>query len=91
MCEVELIALKQGKLSDTTLLMSKGSPQRLQLKVIHALLSSLNYGLALMLMLVAMTYNPSLFVALMVGYFLGDFLFHHERDAAGDGSSTNCH
>lgn len=44
-------------------------------RLIHAVLSGLNYGLALLLMLVAMTYNPSLFLALVVGYALGDFVF----------------
>ena len=37
------------------------------LRVLHALFSSLNYGLSLLLMLVAMTYNPGLFLALVVG------------------------
>ncbi|RYY86039.1 copper transporter family protein [archaeon] len=32
--------------------------------------------MALMLMLVAMTYNPSLFLALVVGYFVGSYLFY---------------
>jgi hypothetical protein len=27
-------------------------------------------------MLVAMTYNPTLFLALPIGYFVGDFLFY---------------
>ena len=43
--------------------------------ILHAAVASLNYALALILMLVAMTYNPSLFMALVVGYFLGDLLF----------------
>lgn len=42
----------------------------------HALIVSFNYGLSLMLMLVAMTYNPSLFVALVFGWGLGDFFFY---------------
>ncbi len=45
------------------------------LRLLHSLVSALSYGLALMLMLVAMTYNPSLFLSLVVGYGLGDFLF----------------
>lgn len=44
-------------------------------RLLHAVLSGLNYGLALLLMLVAMTFNPSLFLALMVGYSIGDFVF----------------
>lgn len=43
--------------------------------LLHAFLGSVNYALALILMLVAMTYNPSLFMALVVGYFLGDIFF----------------
>ena len=43
-------------------------------KAIHGLLGGLKYGLSLMLMLVAMSYNPSLFLALMIGYFAGDFM-----------------
>ena len=45
------------------------------LRALHALASGFNYGVALLLMLVAMTYNPSLFLALMFGYALGDFIF----------------
>ena len=49
--------------------------QYMMLRVLHAVLSGLNYGVALLLMLVAMTFNPSLFVALMFGYAVGDFVF----------------
>lgn len=45
------------------------------LRILHALLSGLNYGVALLLMLIAMTYNPGLFLALIFGYAVGDFLF----------------
>ena len=46
------------------------------------LLSAIKYALALMLMLVAMTMNPSLFLALFLGYMLGvvilcDFRFNY--------------
>ena len=40
-----------------------------------------------MLMLVAMTYNSLLFVALMVGYFIGDLMFN-ELDSGP--SKKNC-
>ena len=60
-----------------------------QLRLLHAFLSAVNYGLALMLMLVAMTYNPSLFVALVVGYGLGDYMFHI-RIPSGS-VENNCH
>ena len=43
-------------------------------KFIHGLLSGTRYGLSLLLMLVAMTFNPSLFLALFVGYIIGDYL-----------------
>lgn len=46
------------------------------LRVVHAFMSALIYGLALLLMLVAMTYNIGLFLSLVVGYFLGDLLFY---------------
>ncbi len=31
-----------------------------------------------MLMLIAMTFNPGIFLALVVGYFFGDFIFYHK-------------
>jgi hypothetical protein len=49
--------------------------QILILRATHAGLSGLSYLWSLLLMLVAMTYNPGLFVALVLGYALGDFLF----------------
>ena len=49
--------------------------QYMMLRILHAVLSGVNYGVALLLMLVAMTFNPSLFVALMFGYAVGDFVF----------------
>jgi hypothetical protein len=46
-------------------------------------------------MLVAMTYNSGLFIALVLGYGIGDFLYFSRRehsllDNNGD-SDTNCH
>ena len=43
-------------------------------KLLHALLSGIRYGLSLMQMLVAMTFNPSLFVALIVGRVIGEYM-----------------
>ena len=43
-------------------------------KLCMGLLSGMRYAMTLFLMLIAMTYNPSLFVALVFGYFLGDFV-----------------
>ena len=63
------------------------------LRLLHALLTAINYGLSLLLMLVAMTYNPGLFLALVVGYFFGDLVTSSElinrsiRSTADDG----CH
>jgi len=63
------------------------------LRLIHAFFTAINYGLSLLLMLVAMTYNPGLFLALVVGYFFGDLLTSSElinrsiRSTADDG----CH
>ena len=60
----------------------------LWLRVLHAVLSGLNYGLALLLMLIAMTFNPSLFLALMVGYSIGDFVFYSKMRKH---SLADCH
>jgi hypothetical protein len=58
------------------------------LRLLHAVLSGLNYGLALLLMLVAMTFNPSLFLALMTGYSIGDFVFYSKMRKH---SLADCH
>lgn len=73
--------------------------QILILRATHAALSGLSYLWSLLLMLVAMTYNPGLFVALVLGYALGDFLFFGRtvglageagvgRHSSGSGGST---
>lgn len=49
--------------------------QMLTLRVIHFALVASSYALSLLLMLVAMTYNSWLFMALILGYALGDFMF----------------
>ena len=50
-------------------------PSRWKLtKLCMGLLSGMRYAMTLFLMLTAMTYNPLLFVALVVGFFLGDFV-----------------
>jgi hypothetical protein len=46
-----------------------------QLLVARSLLNAVIYAWALFLMLVSMTYNSSLFCALIVGYFFGDLIF----------------
>lgn len=57
-------------------------------RVLHSTLSGLNYGLALLLMLIAMTYNPSLFMALIIGYAFGDFIFFSQMRPS---SFSECH
>ena len=50
-------------------------------KLVHALLSGVRYGLSLMQMLIAMTFNPSLFLALIVGRIVGEYMccdYHHD-------------
>ena len=65
---------------------------------VHASLIALSYGISLMLMLVAMTYNPWLFIALMVGWGIGDFVFYKRtvvlrrmNNLAGSEDMTSCH
>ena len=57
-------------------------------RILHAILSGLNYGIALMLMLIAMTYNPSLFLALIIGYCTGDFIFYSQMRPF---NNSECH
>ena len=42
------------------------------LRLLHASLSAFGYALALLLMLISMTYNVGLCLALLCGYFLGE-------------------
>jgi hypothetical protein len=44
-------------------------------KTLRGLFTACRYALSLMLMLVAMTFNPGLFLALFVGYWFGDIVF----------------
>jgi len=57
-------------------------------RILHSILTGLNYGLALLLMLIAMTYNPSLFLALIIGYAFGDFIFFAQMRPS---SFSECH
>jgi len=65
--------------------------------VYHGCLVGLLYGLSLLLMLIAMTYNPWLFLALMIGYGIGDGLFYSRAQAmrknlgGGAGGYGDCH
>ena len=61
----------------------------LLLRLLHSILSGCNYGVALMLMLIAMTFNPSLFLALVIGYSVGDFIFFARMRPQS--SISDCH
>lgn len=54
-------------------------PQRLA----HAVLGGALYAYALLLMLAAMTYNACIFLALVLGYIAGEFLFGTSLAAGG--------
>jgi hypothetical protein len=47
----------------------------LLLRILHAIAHAFTYAMGLLLMLVAMTFNPGLFVVLICGYWVGDLLF----------------
>ena len=66
-----------------------GPSNFLLLRLLHSVLSGYNYGVALILMLIAMTFNPSLFLALVIGYALGDFIFYAKMKPQS--SSIDCH
>ena len=71
------------------------SSQLRRICIIHSILSALSYAYALILMLIAMTYNTGLFIALIVGYGVGDFLYFTRREPVGfdsnSDSDANCH
>ena len=78
---------------DTVLLPPKSSGEisserYFWLRLAHSVLAGLNYGMALILMLIAMSYNPSIFVSLITGYALGDFIFFVRMRPS---SNENCH
>jgi hypothetical protein len=62
-------------------------------RVMYSFVCMINYALSLLLMLVAMTYNSSLFLALCFGYGIGSFLFipdaHH--DSVVSNTEGDCH
>jgi hypothetical protein len=59
-----------------------------KIRIAHAILGGISYGLAMLLMLVAMTYNPSLLLALIFGYAVGDFIFFR---LSGSSPDSGCH
>ena len=56
-------------------------------RVLHSVLSAATYGLAIILMLMAMSFNPSIFISLVAGYGLGDFIFFARMRP----TSLDCH
>ena len=44
------------------------------LKILHSLITGLNYGLSLMIMLIAMSFIPSLFLAIFIGGCIGEYV-----------------
>jgi len=72
-------------LSSTT---SGSSDRYIWLRLLHSVLAGLNYGLALVLMLIAMSFNPSILVSLISGYAIGDFIFFVRMRPTGN---ENCH
>lgn len=44
------------------------------IKIIFGTISGIRFGLSLILMLIATSYNPSIFVVLVMGFFAGDYL-----------------
>ena len=60
------------------------------LRLMHCLVIGINYCISLLLMLVAMTYNSLLFIALILGYTTGDFLFFRIKQAMFM-SEADCH
>jgi Ctr copper transporter family len=79
---------------DDTVLLAPKSPgeisseRYLWLRLAHSVLAGLNYGMALVLMLIAMSYNPSIFVSLITGYAFGDFIFFVRMRSS---SNESCH
>jgi Ctr copper transporter family len=56
----------------------------------YAVISAGCYTLALLLMLIAMTYNSGLFIMLVLGYGIGDYLFVDIGQQAGL-QAEHCH
>lgn len=62
------------------------------LRLLLSLLSSIHYGLGLLLMLAAMTFQPWIFLAIVAGHGYGSFLFSSESVHAPETySDIECH
>lgn len=77
---------KAEKQNSSSVQMLHSNPSQFErrwvLRLTHSLISAASYGLALLLMLVSMTYNCGLFLALVIGYFIGDLLFFRYNHAS---------
>ena len=70
--------------------------QLLKYRILHSLFSSVSYAVSLLLMFVAMTCNSSLFISLVMGYGVGDFIFYIQRQdnavsSSFDSNDLACH
>ena len=70
---------------------NNGNYTQMNLRIIHSVLGAIHYGLSLLLMLVAMTFNSALFVALIIGYLIGDYIFYHLNPIVFDSDGASCH
>lgn len=77
-----------GSRNETSSVVSTSRNNAVAFRMMHALLGGISYGLAMLLMLVAMTYNPGLFMALVAGYVAGDFIFFR---LSGSSPDSGCH
>jgi hypothetical protein len=101
--DIEYTTIKNSKLnserqkfSSSQVLNAESSEQLkrlMMLRLIHSFITATSYGVALLLMLVSMTYNRGLFLALIIGYFLGDLLFFRYNHASFRNYETEdqCH
>lgn len=70
LCQVENTYFKSRLVSDgsNAHFLSMG-------RFVHSIVNAMLYGSGLFMMLIAMTYNPCLFLSLVLGYATGDYLF----------------
>lgn len=50
------------------------------LRIVHAITHAVSYFISIILMLISMTFNPGIFVALIIGYWVGDLSFEVLHD-----------
>ena len=69
----EIVATEHERIGARTPLTPRRPSGWSSIKILFAVLSASRYSLSLFLMLVAMTFNSSLFLALFVGYAIGEY------------------